>query len=84
MKSPLDSSAKRYYSEFSRSCEEENQLLDEYCAFSRYIQDIFIKSSYVIDCGNFMSVNKVVVEHFEWFRRKHPILFKIAVRILCL
>ena len=80
----LDSSAKRFYSEFIRSCTEENQILDEYCAFSCYIQDVFIKSPYVIDCGNFMNVNKAVVDHFEWFRKHHPILFRIAVGILSL
>lgn len=80
----LEESAGRFYKNFSRDYTEEKQLLDEYCSFSRYIQDMFIKSSYVIYTGNFQNVNKVMIDHFEMFRRKHPILFKIAVRILCL
>lgn len=76
----LDESAHKFYEEFCK----ENNLLGEYCAFSCYIQDTFIRSSYVIDTGNFENVNKVVVDRFEWVRKHHPILWRIATWILSL
>lgn len=74
----LEHDAKVFYEEFSKL----DNLLHEYCAFSCYIQDMLIVSPYVIDTGNFENVNKVVIDHLEWFRKKHPILWRIATYIL--
>ena len=74
----LDHDAKIFYEEFSK----EDNILREYCTFSVYLQDMLITSPYVIDVGNFQNVNKVMIDHFEWFRKKHPILWKIATWIL--
>lgn len=75
----LDESADKFYKSF-----RQDDILEEYCAFSCYIQDTFIRSSYVIDTGNFESVNKVMVDRFEWVRKHHPILWRVATWILSL
>lgn len=60
--------------------QDEKQLIDEYCAFSNYMQDIFIKEGdYIIDVGNFQNVNYRLVELLEHKRMEHPIKWRLLM-----
>ena len=53
----------------------------EYLSFSRFWQDLFIVSDYIIMTGNFEAVNLEFLYRFHNNIKKHPILWKIFRRV---
>ena len=55
----------------------------EYCAFSVFIQSLFIsKNAYVINTGNFQTVNYHIMDIIKEKVEKHPLLWKIFFMIV--
>lgn len=68
-----DLDTNRFYNAFSK-----RDLFDEYLAFSLFFQHLFISDGgYIIDTGNFRSVNNKMIELVEKRVKKHPILWKL-------
>lgn len=67
---------KRYYFENSENVTDE--IYGEYLHFSKYFQNLCIQpGGYIIDTGNFQTCNLALLEHLEYKRKKHPIIWKI-------
>ena len=54
-----------------------HDILHEYLAFSRFWQDSFVTSEYIIMTGNFETANLEFLYRFYEKTQKHPILWKI-------
>lgn len=56
--------------------------LNEYCAFSCFIQNLFISDGgYIMDTGNFQAANYVMMDMIVNRIKKHPLLWKIFFMI---
>lgn len=56
-------------------------LLKEYVAFSRFMQDLFIpEGGYIIDTGNFETVNLALLPMIINRIKKHPLIWKLFFR----
>ena len=49
----------------------------EYLSFSKFWQYAFIKSDYIIDTGNFETVNRALLYRFHIKIKRHPLLWKL-------
>ena len=54
-----------------------NSLFHEYLNFSRFWQNAFIQSDYIVATGNFATVNRELLYRFSENINKHPVLWKI-------
>lgn len=54
-----------------------NPLFYEYLNFSRFWQNAFIQSDYIIVTGNFETVNRELLYRFSENISKHPLLWKL-------
>ena len=52
-------------------------IFNEYLYFSKFWQHAFIESDYIVDTGNFQTVNRELLYEFEIKIMKHPWLWKI-------
>lgn len=56
--------------------------IKEYCAFSCFIQNLFISDgSYIMDTGNFQTANYVMMDMIVNRIKKHPLLWKLFFMI---
>ena len=68
--------------DFNRAYAKENDMFHEYLALSQFFQRAFIsEDGYIIDTGNFETVNREMLELVYERIRKHPILWKIFFMI---
>ena len=68
---------------YLRSKLSNEHLLEGYLALSLFFQGIFIsKDGYIIDTGNFETVNLVLMERVRKRIEKHPLLWKLFFLIL--
>ena len=52
-----------------------NNLEEEYLQFSRFIQGTFISpTGWVVDTGNYRTVNKKLIEDIYYKIKKHPLI----------
>lgn len=58
-----------------------HDILHEYLAFSRFWQDSFITSEYIIMTGNFETANLEFLHRFYSNVKKHPILWEFFRRV---
>jgi len=59
-----------------------DDLREEYLQFSRFIQGAFISpGSWIIDTGNYQTVNRELIEDIYYKIRKHPLLWKIFFKV---
>lgn len=55
---------------------------EEYLQFSRFIQNLFIsKHGWVVDTGNFQTVNFALMQSIYYKVKKHPWLWKLFFMI---
>ena len=58
-----------------------DSLLPEYVAFSRFMQDLFIpEGGYIIDTGNFETVNLALLPLIINRIKNHPFIWKLFFR----
>jgi hypothetical protein len=50
--------------------------LEEYCKFSLFWQDLFIVSDWIIDTGNFETVNLELNHQMLYNIKRHPFIFR--------
>ena len=61
---------------------EYENLREEYLGFSQFIQSLFIsKYGYIIDTGNFETVNYELMHRIAEKIKKHPHLWKIFFQV---
>lgn len=61
-------------SEFDKAYFNDN-LEEEYLQFSRFIQGAFISpDAWIIDTGNYQTVNRELIKDIYYKIRKHPLL----------
>lgn len=69
-------------SKFDKAYFSKN-LEEEYLQFSRFIQGAFISpDAWIIDTGNYQTVNRELIEDIYYKIRKHPLLWKIFFRVV--
>lgn len=57
-------------------------LEEEYLQFSRFIQGAFISpDGWIIDTGNYQTVNKGLIKDIYYKIRKHPLIWKLFFRV---
>ena len=62
--------------------QEDSDYFKEYLEFSKFIQGCFIsEDGYIIDTGNFQTVNRQLMYEIMYKIQKHPILWKIFFMI---
>ena len=55
---------------------------EEYLHFSRFIQSLFIsKKGWIVETGNFQTVNLKLIDDIWLKVRRHPILWKIFFKV---
>ena len=74
LQTDLDDFEKYYFS-------NPHDTFREYLAFSRFWQDSFITSDYIIMTGNFETANLEFLYRFHDNIKKHPIFWKFFRRI---
>ena len=52
-------------------------IFNEYLYFSKFWQHAFIESDYIVDTGNFQTVNRELLYRFEFKILQHPWLWKL-------
>lgn len=69
-------------SEFDKAYFNDN-LEEEYLQFSRFIQGAFISpDAWIIDTGNYQTVNRELIKDIYYKIRKHPLLWKLFFRVV--
>ena len=59
-----------------------DDIREEYLQFSRFIQGAFISpTGWIIDTGNYQTVNKTLIEDIYYKIRKHPLIWKLFFRV---
>ena len=59
-----------------------DNLREEYLQFSRFIQGAFISpGAWIIDTGNYQTVNRELIEDIYYKIRKHPLIWKLFFRV---
>ena len=62
---------------------DNNNLEEEYLQFSRFIQGAFISpTGWIVDTGNYQTVNRELIGDIYYKIRKHPLLWKIFFRVV--
>ena len=60
-----------------------DNLREEYLQFSRFIQGAFISpGAWLIDTGNYQTVNRELIEDIYYKIRKHPLIWKLFFRVV--
>ena len=60
----------------------KDDLFHEYLNFSRFFQNAFIKpGGYLIDTGNFQTVNRALLDRVYEKIKKHPIIWNLFFKI---
>ena len=60
-----------------------DNLREEYFQFSRFIQGAFISpDAWIIDTGNYQTVNRELIEDIYYKIRKHPLIWKLFFRVV--
>jgi len=60
-----------------------DDLREEYLQFSRFIQGAFISpDAWIIDTGNYQTVNRELIEDIYYKIRKHPLIWKLFFRVV--
>ena len=68
--------------DFNKAYSAKDKMFDEYLAFSQFFQRAFISGGgYIIDTGNFETVNQEMMYRVYAKIRKHPILWKLFFMI---
>ena len=75
----LDTNRKDFEEAYFECGDRNNRdpLFDEYLNFSRFWQNAFIQSDYIIMTGNFETVNLELLYRFSENINRHPLLWKI-------
>lgn len=64
--------------DFEKAYDSEDSMFDEYLAFSQFFQRAFISGyGYIIDTGNFETVNRELIFRVYERIKKHPIIWKL-------
>ena len=59
-----------------------DDIREEYLQFSRFIQGAFISpTGWIIDTGNYQTVNRELIEDIYYKIRKHPLIWKLFFRV---
>ena len=59
-----------------------DDLREEYLQFSRFIQGAFISpGAWIIDTGNYQTVNRELIEDIYCKIKKHPLIWKLFFRV---
>ena len=59
-----------------------DDIREEYLQFSRFIQGAFISpTGWIVDTGNYETVNKELIEDIYYKIRKHPLIWKLFFRV---
>jgi len=59
-----------------------DDLREEYLQFSRFVQGAFISpGAWIIDTGNYQTVNRELIEDIYCKIRKHPLIWKLFFRV---
>ena len=67
---------------FDSSLDYEDSIIKEYLEFSRFIQGIFIsEKGYIIDTGNFQTVNLELIHRIKKHVEKHPLIWKLLFEV---
>ena len=73
---------KKAIEDFNKAYDTEGDIFHEYLAFSQFFQRAFIsESGYIIDTGNFETVNLEMIDRVYERIKKHPILWKLFFMI---
>jgi len=68
-------------SKFDKAYFSDN-LEEEYLQFSRFIQGAFISpDAWIIDTGNYQTVNRELIEDIYCKIRKHSLIWKLFFRV---
>ena len=60
-----------------------NDIKEEYLQFSRFIQGAFISpTGWIIDTGNYQTVNRELIRDIYDKIRKHPIIWKLFFKVV--
>lgn len=60
-----------------------DNLEEEYLQFSRFIQGAFISpGAWIIDTGNYQTVNRELIEDIYYKIKKHPLIWKLFFRVV--
>ena len=59
-----------------------DDIREEYLQFSRFIQGAFISpTGWIIDTGNYQTVNRELIGDIYYKIRKHPLIWKLFFRV---
>ena len=59
-----------------------DDIREEYLQFSRFIQGAFISpNGWIVDTGNYQTVNRELIEDIYYKIRKHPLIWKLFFRV---
>lgn len=74
---------KKAIEDFNKEYGKENvDVFREYLAFSQFFQRAFIsENGYIVDTGNFETVNREMIDLVYEKIKKHPILWKVFFMI---
>lgn len=69
--------------DFNKQYGKKNcDILHEYLAFSQFFQRVFIsENGYIVDTGNFRTVNREMIDLVYTHIKRHPILWKLFFMI---
>lgn len=71
-----------YWGNIESKGEIDNYYFREYLEFSRFIQGIFIsEKGYIVDTGNFQTVNRRLMQLIKEKVEKHPYLFSLLFMV---
>ena len=60
----------------------KGDMEEEYLRFSQFIQSLFIsKKGWIVETGNFETVNMKLIDDIWAKARRHPILWKIFFKV---
>lgn len=73
---------KKAIEDFNKTYDKGGDMFHEYLAFSQFFQRAFIsKDGYIIDTGNFETVNREMLYMIYKRIKKHPILWRLFFMI---
>jgi predicted permease len=73
---------KKAIDDFNKAYLKGNDMFYEYLAFSQFFQRAFInEDGYIIDTGNFETVNREMLSMVYERIKKHPILWRLFFMI---
>ena len=73
---------KKAIEDFNKAYDTEGDIFHEYLAFSQFFQRAFIsEDGYIVDTGNFETVNREMIDLVYERIKKHPIIWKLFFMI---